>query len=172
MKNYDNILNKYLDNELTIQEIEELSKLINEDEKFKIKLDVQKFVHNTLYNIPIKFAPNGFTDLVMNKIVDKLSDRYRKYYLFRGVISVFTLLLIVVLFWFFYFIGELEIVQSAVEYSSNYKDKIIPSVNYFTDYLKTDIFKTVSGIVSFIILIGFYFSFNSHKTLTDKLKKM
>ncbi len=38
--------------------------------------------------------------------------------------------------------------------------------------MNTEIFKTVSGLLGFIVLVGFYFNFNSHKSLKNILDKL
>ncbi len=172
MKNYNDILNKVVDNELNRQELDEVNELINTNEEFKTKIIAHKFVHNSLTEIPLKYVSDNFTELVMNKIVGKLSERYNKNYLFRGVITIFVLLLVILLYGFFYLLGHLPIVQDALTYTSSYKENIIPFVNYFTEFIRTDIFKTVTGLFSFIILVGFYFNINSHKALKEKLKEL
>lgn len=172
IENYNNIVNKYVDNELNKQEIDNVNGLIDKDEEFRNTLSVHKYVHESLYDIPLKLAPNGFTELLMNKIVHRISDKYKKNYAFRAVIAFFSVFLMVSLFMLFYFLGSLEIVQTASSTASNYTEKIIPTISYFTDFVKTDIFKTVTGLIGFIILVGFYFNINSHKELKNRLKEL
>ena len=168
---YNSIANKYVDNELNSKELNEVEELLSTNDDFKKTLSVHKYVHESLYEIPQKLAPNGFTELLMTKIVNRISDKYKKNYWFRGVIAFFSLFLAATLFLFFYFLGSLEFVQSASSTVNNYTEKIIPTFRHITEFVKTDIFKTVTGLISFIILVGFYFNMNSHKQLKNKLKE-
>ena len=172
IENYNNIVNKYVDNELNKQEIDNVNDFLDKDEEFRNTLSVHKYVHESLYDIPLKLAPNGFTESIMNKIVRRISDKYKKNYFFRAIMAFLSLFFIGVLFLFFYFLGSLEIVQSASSSANTYTDKIIPTLTYFTDFVKTDIFKTVTGLISFIVLVAFYFNLNSHKEMKNRLKEL
>jgi hypothetical protein len=171
-KDFNEIVNKYIDNELNENELNEVEKMIESDEDFKTSITVQKFVHDSLHEIPLKSAPIGFTDLVMNKIIKKLSEKYKKNYLFRGVVSILSLVLVFILFIFFYYLGELEVIRDAAATTDNIFDKIVPTVTYLSQIVKTDLFKTITGLIGFIVLIGFYFNLNSHKELKEKLKQL
>lgn len=171
IENY-NIVNKYVDNELNSKEINEIEELLSSDENFKKALFVHKFVHDSLYKMPLKVTSNGFTELLMNKIVHRISDKYKKNYAFRAVIAFFSIFLMASLFMLFYFLGSLDFVQTASSTANNYTEKIIPTISYFTDFVKTDIFKTVTGLIGFIVLVGFYFNLNSHKEMKNRLKEL
>ena len=95
---YNDIINKYIDKEVNSEEIERVNELIQSDSKFKKMISVHKYVHESLSEMPLKLAPQGFTELVMNKIVTSLSEKYKKNYWFRGVISIFGLILVLILF--------------------------------------------------------------------------
>ena len=172
IENYNDIVNKYVDNELSSKEINQIDELFNSDENFKKTLSTHKFVHDSLYDMPLKVTSNGFTELIMNKIVHRISDKYKKNYAFRLVMAFFSIFLMVSLFLLFYFLGSLDFVQTASSTANNYAEKIIPTISYFTDFVKTDIFKTVTGLISFIVLVAFYFNLNSHKEMKNRLKKL
>ena len=171
MSNFNEIVNKYVDNELNKEELNKVDELLNSNEEFKNTLTLHRFVHDSLHDIPLKLAPSGFTDLVMNKIVTPLSDKYKANYFFRFIIAAFSLIFVFMLFWFFYFVGDLELTKNVVSYTNNYSDRFLPSIGDFTNFIKTDIFKTITGVVGFIILIGFYYNMNSHKALKERLEK-
>ena len=95
MNNNDDFLNKYIDNELTRKELDQFEVQIETDNKFNSMFKVHKYVHNSLYEMEHKSAPDGFTDIIMKKIVKKLSSRYHKNYMFRFVISLLTIFLLI-----------------------------------------------------------------------------
>ena len=170
--NYNELVNNYIDKELNQTDLDNVEELVRSNEEFKTMLSVHNYVHETLSEIPQKFAPIGFTELLMNKIVHKISEKYIKNYLFRGVVSVLTLILVCTLFLFFYFIGDLVFVKEVTTSAGNYTDMFTSSFSYFAELIKTDIFRTVSALLGFIILVGFYFNYNSHKSLKDTLDKL
>ena len=102
----------------------------------------------------------------------KIGEKYRKNYLFRGVVSILSMILIFTLFFFFYYLGDLVFVQNVTESTRSYSNLFSSSFSYLSQLVKTDIFRTVSGLLGFIILIGFYFNYNSHKSLKDTLDKL
>ncbi|MCW8849624.1 MAG: hypothetical protein OQJ81_06555 [Melioribacteraceae bacterium] len=169
--NYNELVNNYIDKELNPNEIEKVEELVHSNNEFRTILSVHNFVHETLSEIPQKFAPIGITESIMNNIVKKISDKYRKNYLFRGVISVLSMILIFTLFFFFYYLGDLVFVQNVAESTQSYSNIFSTSFSYLSQLVKTDIFRTVSALLGFIVLVGFYFNYNSHKSLKETLDK-
>ncbi len=169
--NKNELINKYVDKELSIKEIEETNELINNDITFKKLISTHKYVHESLYQLPSKYAPHGFTDLVMNKIINRISEKYRKNYFFRFALVTFGILLFVTLFFFFYFFTDLAFVQSNYKVANDYASKLLPILNNITQFVKTDIFKIITGMVSFIVLVGFYFNFNLHNNFKKQIKE-
>lgn len=170
--NYNELINNYIDKELSQNDLDNVEELVKTNEDFKILLSVHNYVHETLPEIPQKFAPVGFTELLMKKIVSRISDKYKKNYLFRGVISALTMILIFTLFFFFYYLGDLMFVKNVAESTRSYSSTLYSSFSYLFQLVKTDIFRTVSALLGFIVLVGFYFNYNSHKSLKDTLDKL
>ena len=171
MKN-DDLLNKYIDNELSREELDKVDELVKSDNKFRSQLTVHKYVHETLYQLPLKMAPHNITETIMNSIVGKISDKYRKNYLFRFVVTALSSILLITLFILFYFIGDLAFFKNASEISINFSDKIFSSLSYLKEIFNSNVFKTVTGLFGFVILLLFYFNYNSHKQLKDNLNKL
>jgi hypothetical protein len=169
--NRNELINKYVDNELTIKEIEETNELIKKDEEFNKLISTHKFVHETLAQIPLKNASQGFTDLVMKKLINRISEKYRKNYFFRFALATFGVILVITLFFFFYFLSDLGLVQNTYQTANNYTDKFLPILKKIADFFKTDIFKILTGIISFIILIGFYFNINLHNSFKNRINE-
>ena len=170
--NFNELVNNYIDKELNQNDLEIVEELVRSNKEFNTILSVHNYVHETLAEIPQKSAPIGFTELIMNKIVTSISEKYRKNYLFRGVVSVLTLILVCTLFFFFYFIGDLVFVKDVATSAGSYTNMFSSGISYFTELIKTEIFKTISALLGFIILVGFYFNYNSHKILKNTLDKL
>lgn len=170
--NYNELVNNYIDKELNQNDIAKVEELVRSNNDFRTILSVHNYVHETLSEIPQKSAPLGFTELIMNRITKKISEKYRKNYLFRGVVSFLSMILIFTLFFFFYYLGDLVFVQNVAESTRNYSNIFTSSFSYIYQLVQTDIFRTVSVLLGFIVLVGFYFNYNSHKSLKDTLDKL
>ena len=172
MKNkFDDLVNRYVDNELNQNELIEVEELVQKDEQFTITLTTHKYVHNSLPDIPQQSAPLNITESIMKKIIGKLSERYNKNYFFRAIIAAFVSILVTFLFMLFFYAGNLPVVQESTNISSYLIDYTQPIISYAHKIVSSEMFKTVSGLLGFIVLLGFYFTFNSYKELKDRLKQ-
>jgi hypothetical protein len=172
MKNkYDDLVNKFVDNELSNSELSEVEQLVNNDKNFNLNLTTHKYVHESLHDIPQQCAPQNIAENIMQQIIGKLSDRYKKNYFFRVIVFAFISILITFLFMLFFYGSNLQVVQESTNISSYLKIYTQPVINFIHNIITTDMFKTVSGLLSFIILLGFYFTVNSYKELKDRLKQ-
>ena len=169
---YDDLLNKFVDGELSTPEIEEVNHLIDSNKEFKTSLSTHKYVHDTLFEIPLKSAPRHISELVMKKIVTPLSEKYRKNYFFRGILGVMSLIFMTVLFMFFFYASDLTIVKEASSIPSSFLEYLNPIMHGIYNIISSEIFQTVSGLVGFIILLGFYFHYNSFRQLKEKLNQL
>jgi len=173
MKNkYDELVNKFVDNELNSNELNQVEELVKSDDNFKLTLSSHKYVHENLYDIPEKTAPYYTTEHIMRRIVEKVSDKYKKSYFFRGIVTTLVCILITFLFMLFFYGSNLEVTQESSKITDYIKVYTKPGINYIHKIVISDMFKTVSGLFSFIVLLGFYFSFNSYKELKKRLKQL
>jgi len=171
-KKYDKILNKFVDGELNTSDLEEINHLIDNDQEFKSSLAAHKYVHDTLFEFPLKSAPKHISELVMNRIVTPLTEKYRKNYFFRGILGVLSVIFITVLFMFFFYASDLVIVKEASTITNSFVEYLNPIVIGLYNIISSEIFQTVSGLAGFIILLGFYFHYNSFKQLKEKLNQL
>ncbi|MCB0744882.1 MAG: hypothetical protein KDC67_13320 [Ignavibacteriae bacterium] len=167
--NYDELINKYLDNELSNAELESVNVLLKSDNEFKTKFATQKYVHENLYELPVHEAPIDISEKIMSKLVSKLKSKYQKNYFFRGVITVLSIVLITVLFMFFFYLNDLKFIQDAPSATNYIKNYTRPAFAFISKLIASEIFRTVSGIVGFIILLSFYFVLNSYKDFKDRI---
>jgi len=172
MKNkFDDLVNRYVDHELNQNELFEVEELVKKDEQFKVTLTTHKYVHDSLPDIPQQSAPLNITESIMKQIIGKLSEKYSKNYFFRVIIAAFVSILITFLFMLFFYASNLPFVQESTNISGYLKNYTQPAFNYIHKIVSTEMFKTVSGLLGFIVLIGFYFTFNSYKELKERLKQ-
>lgn len=90
----DDLLNRYVDNDLSSSELKEVKSLIESDTEVLKNLKTLEAVDNNLHNLEVAKAPEGFTSKVMTKITDsipsiKVTDNKT---FFMILISFFTVL--------------------------------------------------------------------------------
>jgi len=92
MKISDDLFNKYIDNELSKEELDQFNKMLPQDQEAIQKLKALQFVEHSAKKIKVFKAPDGFAEKMMAKIKPQFSKRYEKNYFFRFIISLFTVL--------------------------------------------------------------------------------
>ena len=92
MKISDDLFNKYIDNELSKEELDQFNKMLSQDSDTIQKLKALQFVEHSAKKIKVFKAPDGFAEKMMTRIKPQLSKRYQKNYFFRIIISLFTVL--------------------------------------------------------------------------------
>ena len=172
MKKYDELINKYLDNELNLAEVNNINDLIKEDADFKLNFATHKYVHENLIDLPVHSVSDNFAEKLMSRILSSISVKYKKSYFFRGIISVLTVMLFVILFLFFFYALNLPVVKNSITGLEESQNLLKPFLIKFKQVLSTNIFKTVSAAIGFIILLGFYFTFNSFKDFRNRINQL
>jgi len=170
-KNYDDLFNKFIDNELSVEETENVNTLLNSDNDFAIGLKTHRFVHTSLFNIPIVQAPVEITAKIMGQIASSISAKYEKHYFFRVVLAIFGFSFLTAFVMFLFYSFSL----ASNSESFGLLDSIKPFTKNITPYiskiLTSDLIKSIGGLVSFIVLLGFYFTLNEHKNFKERLKE-
>lgn len=169
MKRYDDLINKYFDNELTDTEKEEFRNLIQSDEDIRSDFDIASNLENRLYRAEHPFEPN-LSLKVMDTILKKSADKAERNIIF-GIVSLFVLSLGGLVY---YFLGA--------EKSSN----IIPIPTIDTGFLSpvTDLYNGFTGFISstqlpestFLLLTGgaiitFYLLYEYHREVKTLIVK-
>ena len=171
MKLTDEILNKYLDGELSSDELKELNSLIEENPDALSTLKTHKFVDKTLSKIETESAPVGFTQRVMNIIASASSVRSKKFYFFRFIVFMFGLLISGTIFTILISLPE-------VEQESETSLKVVDTATKFlsenfgglSDLLNNNTLIMIGGMLTIILLISGYFVLESHKSFKQKLE--
>jgi len=169
--NFDELINKYLDSEIDSDELNTVNDLIKNNSEFKAKFLTQKYIHENLYEIPVNSAPANITELVMGKIISKLSVKTQKNLFFKGILAILLVFLLISLYFFFSLLGDIKIVQQTVSYLDYTQNYFQPIFNFFSKVIKNDIFRTLSGLLGLIILLSFYFSLNSFKDFKNRIRQ-
>lgn len=168
---YEELINKYLDKEANSSELEFINNNLQSNSEFKFQFSTQKFVHDSLADLPAYSAPENITENIMNKILATISVKYKKSYFFRIVISIFLFLIVGVLFTFFSLLTDLPFIQESQTYVQNFMSFSKPLMSIFSKVLSSEILKTFSVLTGLLVLLFFYFSFNSFKGFKNRLKE-
>lgn len=98
MKNLtDEMLNKLIDNELNTTEIDELHKLIKNNDELLSRTKAHQMVDSVLKNLKIENAPENTTELIMGKITKSILYKDRKNGFFKFIIGSFVVTLFLVI---------------------------------------------------------------------------
>ncbi|OGU69984.1 MAG: hypothetical protein A2W30_07400 [Ignavibacteria bacterium RBG_16_36_9] len=162
----DEILNKYLDGELS-REVSELVKgELRTTEELQKKYNTLKLVHENLSHLKEDEVSPGFTDSLMKQIVRKkfAIPKQQKYFIFS--IATFITLLCLVIFGF-----SISAIISSAPSSIGESKSVLDSVTNLSDGLVKTLKHLFSGkglsiigsIFSFLIIISGYFFFEMQK---------
>jgi anti-sigma factor RsiW len=162
----DEILNKYIDGELSkdkMREIEETIKISKED---RIELNALQNTDRSLRNIKLMEVKSNFTSLVMNKIQRSLRSRQEQKKFIVGVISIFMIMCLIIAG----FVG-FEIIRNI---NAGAPTALRDSIKYVTSASEfiTSIFNSrnisiLGGVFSFGLIISAWFFFDYSKMLRN-----
>ncbi len=168
----DEILNKYVDNELSAEELSDVSEHINNCPECLSKLKAQRVVEYQLKRIESFSVPNNFTNIVMKKINASVVYKPKKSYFIRFIFSFFALSCLAVLMFVFANMPDM----SGNGEPSKWVDQFGVFINsIFSTSQKIFSQKTVSLIgtmLTIILLASGYFIYDSHKRFKDHFNKL
>lgn len=156
----DEMLNKYLDDELNREEKELVKTAIENSPELKKKFVALLDTHSLLKNMEPDLPSLNFTKLVMNKISSKASTaRQQKYFLF-AILSFFGVIVLgisgYVLFQIISSIQVSETNEIVTTYSKGIGD-------FFSNIFGKKNLSIFGSILSFIMLVSGYFLFEYQK---------
>ena len=161
----DEILNKYLDNELNREQTEQVKSAIRNSEELQRKFNALKLVHDNLSIIKEDEVSPGFTDKLMKQIVKRsVVPKQQKYFI--ASVATFITLLCLVIFGF-----SISAMISATSSSIGDSKSVFDSVSGLSEGLVKALQHLFSGaglsiigsIFSIIVLISGYFFFEMQK---------
>jgi hypothetical protein len=165
----DEILNRYIDGELSREEKREVEETINKSRDDMIELNVLQSTDRTLKNIKLMEVKSNFTSLVMNKIQRSLRSRQEQKRFIVAITSIFIIMCLAVAG-----LAGFEMIRNFnPEASSAIKD----SIKYVTSasQLISNIFNSrnisiVGGVFSFGLIISAWFFFDYSRMLRKARK--
>jgi hypothetical protein len=171
MKLTDDILNKYLDNELSTDEIKELNKLLEEDPDALKTLKTHKFIDRILHKIETLPAPIDITNRIMGQILTVSKVKTKKFYFFRFILIIFGILFFSTIVYILSNInfGKQES-NTASEIAENTSKFITENGQALVNILNSNTILIVGGFLTFILILTGYFLFESHKVFKNRLE--
>ncbi|MBN2572278.1 MAG: hypothetical protein JXA68_09130 [Ignavibacteriales bacterium] len=173
MKNLsDDILNRYIDNELNIEELENVNTIVNDNPNELEKLKTHSFVDNILKKLTRYFAPADATEKIMDKIyaiTPVVKIKGKKFFL-----SVISLFASVVLGIIIYSIITIQPQNSESGTSSLIQEvnEILKNLNYLNIFWENNTLLIIMSIFTFVLLLGGYFFKDAHKTFMRRLENI
>jgi hypothetical protein len=169
----DELLNKYIDNELSVAEIKELTEILKNDIDAQLKLKALHLTEEILRRIGISPAPENFTYKFMSKIPfshSAVKDKVSYFYI--GMISLFTSAIAGTLGYSIYqiesgasnLIGNNQYIQETMEIFSG-------GLEHINSLLGNDSIVQVGTGLIFVLLVSGYFILENHKNFKEKLNR-
>jgi anti-sigma factor RsiW len=162
----DEILNKYLDGELSREETEQVKSALRNSEELQRKFNALKLVHDKLSILKEDEVSAGFTEKLMKKIVIRKSaiPKQQKYFIVS--VATFITLLCLVIFGF-----SISAIISSAPSSIGESKSVLDSVTNLSDGLVKTLKHLFSGkglsiigsVFSLLIIISGYFFFEMQK---------
>ncbi|MBI1936597.1 MAG: hypothetical protein HYS25_00585 [Ignavibacteriales bacterium] len=166
----DDILNRYIDNELDSTEINDVKKVLDEDEESLKRLKALRSIDRSLREIEIYPAPHGFTEKVMRTIISKSKSAIAKPgYFFISIVSFFLFAIVTVLIAALKYSerGTAQVTQTnPLDDSVKFVKENLPLLQNF---FSSDNFLMVGIVLTVILLISGFFMVESHKDFKNKL---
>lgn len=168
---YDELLNKYLDNELDPAELAEFSQLIENDDEAVKSLKAMKAIEQSVRKIEFEPAPGNVTYDVMKKIAS-VNKVKRSNWFFWLVVSVFLIGIAAVTFYSIQSYKPSAEGMGAEKTITAVKDFFGEKTQSINSVLKSPDIKLIGTVLTLLFLITGYFVFESHRNLRNKLKRL
>lgn len=161
----DELINKYVDNELTPEEIKELNYLLDTDKDALDKIKAAKFVESTISGSDWISAPGDVTSKIMSAINSNVKFVKNDSRFFKAIITIFGVLISSLMFFAFFALpgGKTEYTESIREFISKL------SFDRFISVLQNDNFLVIGGGVVILLIFSVLLLMESHKNFKNKL---
>jgi hypothetical protein len=172
----DELLNKYIDNELDIHELNIVNEHIKTCDSCLARLKAQRIVEQNLRRIEAYEVPAGFTEMMMKQILSyKPVTEYfkpKKSYFLRFIFIFLGLCILSVMGLGLY---EIYISSATFENPSWYSgiSKYITSeFETYTRLFRNQTFTVIGGAFTFILLISIYFIYDAHRSFKNRVSSL
>ena len=166
----DEILNKYIDGELEPFELAEVKNEIERNDETLARLKALRLVDNSLKQMEIEYAPVNFSEKVMKAISDASKAVKPKIsYFFVTIIALFSIGVLGVIVAAFKSIEDENGPSTMAPYIDKAKEVIGKNLIEFQNFFSNKNVLLVVSILTLILLITVYLTFEAHKNFKNKL---
>ncbi|MCX6175632.1 MAG: hypothetical protein NTZ27_12840 [Ignavibacteriales bacterium] len=166
----DEILNKYIDGELESFELAEVKNEIEKNDEVLARLKALRLVDNSLKQMEIEYAPVNFSEKVMKAIFNASKAVKPKIsYFFVTIITLFSVAVLGVIVAAFKSIDDGNGPSTMSPYMDKAKEVIGKNLTAFHTFFSNQNVLLVVSILTLILLITVYLTFESHKNFKNKL---
>jgi len=167
----DEILNKYLDGDLTSDEQEEVKELLKKSESDRKRFNVLKLIHENLSSLETDNVSPGFNDKVMLRLKKKYARAKQQNYFIIAVTSLFVFICVAIVGYLVAGIisstGQSESPQLIDIINRSGKDIITFTQKLFSG----ESLSIIGSVFSFAIIITGYFFYELQKRMKINLGK-
>ena len=169
----DEILNKYIDGELDLSEVEVVKNALEKDDRTVARLQALRMVDSSLRQMEVEHTSGNFTDNVMKAIsAAKKAVKPKINYFFISIISIFSLGVIAVFFAAIQSYQKDNSPSAITPYADKVKQMFSQNLNAVQSIFSNPGVILVISVLSLILLITAFFTFESHKNFTKKLNSI
>lgn len=172
MKLTDEILNKYIDNELSVSEIKEIKEFISSNPSELDKLKALKVVDNSLRELEFDDAPENFTEKMMSRLNVVYSSKPQKNYFIKIMFSLFGLgFLGIFAFGITQTAGVSSQDNNVIKNIFDWINETLPSFSFGLNISSDSLMLIISTLV-LVTLIATYVIINTHKEFKNNIENL
>ena len=166
----DEILNKYIDGELDPFELTDVKNEIEKNDEALARLKALRLVDSSLKQMEVEQAPVNFTEKVM-KVISSASKAVKPKisYFFVTIITFFSIGVLGVIVAAFKSLEDSNGQSTAAPYFDKAKDVIGKNLIEFQNFFSNKNVLLVVSVLTLILLITVYLTFEAHKNFKNKL---
>jgi len=169
----DEILNKYIDGELEPFELAEVKNEIEKNDEALARLKALLLVDSSLKQMEVEQAPISITEKVMKAISSaSKAVKPKVSYFFVTIITLFSIGVLGIIVAAFKPIDNGNDQLTAVPYVDKAKELIGKNLIEFQNFFSNKNVLLVVSILTLILLITAYLTFEAHKSFKNKLKSI
>ena len=170
----DDILNRYVDGELTNSEAAEMFDLIKNDDDALNKLKAHKMVDRLLRDMEVYQAPRLLTDNIMSRINKKFSKKAESSNFIKIILSIFCLLIIGTLGYFFSLARNENISASGedISFVNDIKNFLLGIDIEYSLIFQNNLILYIGIFLTVMLLFSALFLFDSHREFKQKLQNL
>ena len=168
----DEILNRYIDNDLGHAELKMVREQLQNSEEDRKRLKALQLVHSSLKNIEPEAVSSAFTSSVMKNIMKKYKARKNQRYFIFSVASIFVVIALGIIGYLISLIFATPLTASAPVTGTKETVAVLENLTHFIrDFLGKANISMIGSAFSLGLLISIYFIFDLIKHSKSNLSR-